>query len=208
MSDYLKKIENFMINETYKHKKPTILEFGVRNGRSTELFLKVCKKNNGRLFSVDINDHSKLFKNSKWTFIKSRDDNFDYLDKKIPSKIDVIFLDSLHFASHVEKIFYHYYKKLKIGGEFYIDDISWLPYLKNSKRNNFYCEINNYETFNTLLDIYNGNINNFDIYFSFVSSGMCKIIKRNKTLLKKKIAMTRTKSFKNLARKLLSFSNE
>ena len=167
MSDYLNKIKKFMIHEAYKFKKPKIVELGVRNGVSTELFLQVCKKNKGRLTSIDINDYSKLFKDKIWKFIKSRDDNFVYLDKKLPKSIDIIFLDTLHEAKHVEKIFYYYYKKLKVGGEFYIDDISWLPYLKNSIRNNFYCEINNYETFNTLLNIYNGNKKNFDIYFSF-----------------------------------------
>lgn len=208
MSDYLNKIKKFMIHEAYKFKKPKIVELGVRNGVSTKLFLQVCKKNKGRLTSIDINDYSKLFKDKIWKFIKSRDDNFVYLDKKLPKSIDIIFLDTLHEAKHVEKIFYYYYKKLKVGGEFYIDDISWLPYLKNSIRDNFYCEINNYETFNTLLDIYNGNKNNFDIYFSFESSGICKIIKKKNTLLKKKIVLTRTKSLKNLARKLLNFSNE
>ena len=205
MSDYLDKIKKFMITEVYKFKNPIILEFGVRSGRSTELFLEVCKKKNGKLFSVDINDHSDLFKNKKWKFIKSRDDNFNYLDKQLPKKIDIIFLDTLHIASHVEKIFYYYFKKLRIGGHFYIDDVSWLPYLKKSKRNNFYCEINNHETFNELLNIYNNNIKNFDIYFSFQSSGICKIIKKRNFLFKKKKIMIRNKSLKNIARKILNF---
>ena len=66
--------------------------------------------------------------------------------QKLPKKFDVIYLDSLHEADHV-KIFYHYFKKLKVGGFFFIDDISWLPYLSKKKRNNFYCEINNPRNF-------------------------------------------------------------
>ena len=54
-----------------------------------------------------------------WTFIHSRDDNFELLDNKLPHEIDVIYLDSLHESEHVEKIFFHYYKKLKIGGFFF-----------------------------------------------------------------------------------------
>ena len=57
------------------------------------------------------------------------------------------------------------------------DDISWLPYLKSKKRNNFNCEINNYETFQRLLEIKSSNENSFDLYFSFVGSGLAKIKK-------------------------------
>ena len=40
-----------------------------------------------------------------------------------------------------------YFNRLKINGLFIIDDISHLPYIKNNIRDNFYCEINNKETF-------------------------------------------------------------
>ena len=86
-------------------------------------------------------------------FIKTRDDNFEYLDALLPTNVDLIYLDSLHEAEHVKKIFYHYYPLLKVGGLFVFDDISWLPYLKNKKRNNFNCEINNQEIFNKILEI-------------------------------------------------------
>ena len=78
----------------------------------------------------------------------------------------------------------HYFDYLKIGGHFYIDDISWLPYLKSKPRDNFYCEINNKETFYKLLDIYNSNMDNLDIYFSFISSGICRIIKKKQEIAK------------------------
>ena len=77
-----------------------------------------------------------------WKFIKfSRDDNFEYIKSKIPSEIDVILIDTIHEANHVKKILYGYYNFLKIDGYIFIDDISHLPYLKNSSRDNFYCEI-------------------------------------------------------------------
>ena len=58
-----------------------ILEFGVMKGRSTGFFLNLCNRLNGKLFSVDMNDHSKLFSDKRWTFIHSRDDNFELMDK-------------------------------------------------------------------------------------------------------------------------------
>ena len=178
MSDYLHKIDTFLKKDLFKINNPQIVEFGVREGRSTKLFLDLCDQNNGKLFSVDIDDYSNLFTNKNWKFIKSRDDNFDFLENILPKEIDIIYLDSLHEADHVEKIFYHYFKKLKINGYFFIDDISWVPYLKTEERNNFYCEINNKETFEKILSIYSSNQNNFDLEFSFISSGMCKIIKK------------------------------
>ena len=147
MESYEYKLQKFLLTELINIEKPKIIEFGVREGRSTKIFLDYCDKYDGNLYSIDIDDYSHLFLNKKWKFIKSRDDNFEYLKDLLPKKFDLIYLDSLHEAKHVEKIFYYYFEKLKLNGAFFIDDISWLPYLKNNERNNFYCEINNKETF-------------------------------------------------------------
>ena len=69
---------------------------------------------------------------------------------------------------------------------FFIDDNSWLPYLRNAQRDNFYCEINNKETFQKILSIYNMNTENFDLEFSFISSGLCKIKKKKRDQQKNK----------------------
>ena len=203
MISYEYKLKNFFENELKDISNPKILEFGVKEGRSTKLLLDYCNKNNGELFSVDIKDYSNLFNDKNWHFIKSRDDNFDFLKNKIPNKLDIIYLDSLHEAKHVEKIFYYYFDFLKIEGIFFIDDISWLPYLRNGERDNFYCEINNKETFEKLLEIYNFNQEKFDIFFTFISSGMCKIVKKQNFLNMNKKFFSREFSLKNLIRKTL-----
>ena len=203
MISYEYKLKKFFENELNDISNPKILEFGVREGKSTKILLDYCKKNNGELFSIDIEDYSNLFSDKNWHFIKSRDDDFDYVKGKIPDEFDFIYLDSLHEANHVKKIFYYYFNYLKINGIFFIDDISWLPYLKNSERDNFYCEINNKETFEKLLQIYNCNQDKFDIFFTFISSGMCKIVKKQDLLNKTKKFSYREFSLKNLMRKLL-----
>ena len=205
MNDYIYKFNSFIGNELISLKDLTILEFGVKEGRSTKIFLQHCKKNGGKLYSIDVNNYKEKFNDSNWTFIQSRDDNFDYLENKLPKKFDVIYLDSLHEADHVEKILYYYFDKLKIGGLFFIDDTSWLPYIKNSQRDNFYCEINNKETFDKLLEIYNVNFDRFDINFDFTSSGVCKIFKKSEKLAKSKKISIRTMSFKNFIRKIVKF---
>jgi predicted O-methyltransferase YrrM len=203
MHGYNYKLKQFLITELGNINNPNILEFGVKEGRSTKIFLDYCEKNNGNLYSIDVNDYSDLFLSTRWKFIRSRDDDFEYLKNIIPYKFDIIYLDSLHEAAHVEKIFYHYYKSLKLNGIFFIDDISWLPYLKNTPRDNFYCEINNKETFERLIEIYYSNNENFDIFFTFISSGMCKIVKKKENLNKLLKMSSRENSIKNFLRKIL-----
>mgnify|MGYP006090902779 FL=1 len=206
--DYIIKLEETTLNYLKSLTEPVILEFGVRYGQSTEFFLNICEKNNGFLYSVDIDDTSKKFNSEKWKFIHGRDDNFKLVESYIPKKIDLIYIDSFHDAEHVAKIFFHYYPFLKDNGCLIIDDISWLPYSKKNARDNFNSEINNHETFHKILDIYNNNTKNFDLTFNFKSSGMAKIIKKNdeKLLISKKVII-RKFTFKNLIRKIVrSFS--
>ena len=70
------KVSNFIYEDIKDIKNPQILEFGVRAGHSTKFFLDLCKKNNGKCISVDIDDYSNLFNDENWTFIHSKDDNF------------------------------------------------------------------------------------------------------------------------------------
>ena len=88
---------------------------------------------------------------------------------------------------------YYYYKFLNKGGYFFIDDICWLPYVKNSWRQNSYAERNNYETFQTLLKIFYSNYKNFDLEFTFVESGyaLIKKLNNNRIKLPKKIPLNK-----------------
>ena len=204
-NQYINKIEEFFLNDLKKIKEPKIIEFGVRFGFSTKKIIEICEKNNGFLHAIDIDDCSDVSDSKLWKFYKSRDDNFEYLDKFLPKDVDLIYLDSLHEADHIEKIFYHYYPSLKVGGLFIFDDISWLPYLKNKKRNNFNCEINNEEIFNKILQIKSENENHFDLYFSFKGSGSAKIVKTSEDTLRRSMAIkSRKYSFKNTVRKIFN----
>ena len=177
-------IENILIKNNFK--KIKILEFGVDKGISTSLFLKFCNKTNSKLYSVDIIDYSRIIKNKDWKFLQSRDDNFKKVNKFIDWPVDIIFLDTEHTAKHVEKIFYMYINKLKVGGLFIIDDISWLPYHKKDYRNNEWIENNNRETFKKLIEIYNSNQDSLRISFYFENSGLSIITKHQKNQIFKK----------------------
>ena len=178
MSDFNYKLDNFLFPIIKGINNPIILELGVQKGRSTKKFLDICKKNNGKLFSIDIDDCSNIINDKSWNFYQTRDDNFEYIKSKIPEKIDILFIDTLHEANHVKKLINEYYPIIKKNGFIFIDDISHLPYLKNKDRDNFYCEINNKETFDLLISIYSENTENFDLSFTFVSSGLAIIKKK------------------------------
>jgi len=202
MDDFTYKIKKIIIPRIKNIKNPKILEFGVQKGRSTIEFLKYCEKNDGHLYSFDIEDCSKVSQSKNWSFHQSRDDNFEFIKKIIPENIDLIFLDTIHEADHVKKIFYEYFDRLKINGFFIIDDISHLPYTKTNIRDNFYCEINNKETFDKILEIYNNNQDNFDLEFSFISSGLAIITKKQNDINKIKPIILRENRIKNILRKI------
>ncbi len=198
-----RKFLNFILGPISKIDSPQILEFGVSGkGMSTSIFLDLCKQNNGKLLSVDINNESRKFQDTNWQFVNARDDDYKIVEKFIKKDLDVIYLDTIHKADHVEKIFYHYYDKLKVGGFFFIDDTSWLPYLKKNRKDNFFMEVNNHETFDRIVEISNSNNDFFDLEFSFVGTGIAKIHKlSNQKLNMKNKLKSRRFSIKNLFRK-------
>ena len=203
-NEYSHKLDEFIFKEINSLNNPNILEFGVREGISTKKFLDLCEKENGYLYSIDIDDCSNVSKSNRWNFIKSRDDDFKYLEKKLPPKFDIILIDSFHNAAHVKKILFYYYKKLKLNGLLFIDDICWLPYVKNNYRNHFNSEINNRETFAMLNEVLLSNQKNINLSYTFIGSGMAKIIKLNNNLLNEPIKVkSRELSFKNILRKMI-----
>ena len=203
MFNYREKIDNNLFSLIDKIDNPQILELGVQEGISTKKFLEICNKNKGNLYSVDIDDCSKVSSDPRWKFIKGRDDDFTFIKSQIPVKLDVIFIDTLHEARHVKKIFYNYYNNLKKDGFIFVDDISHLPYLKSDRKTDFYCEINNRETFKTILEIYYYNFEAFTLNFSFESSGLAIIRKKNNnTLINSKKLVSNEHSLKNFIRKL------
>ena len=200
------KISNFIFEHEKYKKNLNILEFGVREGISTKMFLDLCEMNLGKLVSVDIDDYSHLFKNNNWTFLKTRDDDLVTIKKNITSSLDIILIDSFHDPDHVKKLIYMYWKYLKIGGSMYIDDISWLPYTKGSWRDHEYTEKINYDTFHEIINISAKNFDKFHLDFNFTDSGMARLTKLSDNDLSnsKKIKL-RKNYIKYIFKSLISF---
>ena len=100
-NNYLKKIKNFIFEFEKNKKNPLILEFGVRQGRSTKMFLEICERNDGNLISIDVDDYANLFNDKNWTFIQCRDDNKIKISSFLKKSIDIILIDSFHDPEHV-----------------------------------------------------------------------------------------------------------
>jgi len=197
--DYIRKFAK-------KIKKINILEFGVMNGRSTKMFLDLCDELDGTLNSVDIHDHKELFNHPKWNFIHSRDDNFDLMNKIENKEFDLIYIDSLHEPNHIKKILYFYYKYLKVNGRVFIDDINWLPFVKNSFKESEYSEVINRKTFSKLLEVYFSNFENIQIEFNFNGTGNANILKLNdNNLIEPKKIKNRLFGLRNLLREIFYF---
>ena len=204
LQNYQDKITKFILDHEIDKKNINILEFGVREGRSTKMFLDICAKNEGKLISVDVDDYSNLFNDNNWTFLKTRDDDYEKVSSYFSEDFDIILIDSLHEPNHVSKLIYTYWKHLKLNGSMYIDDISWLPYMKNSWRDHEYTENINRDTFNKILEIQLSNYYNINLIFSFSGSGMCRIIKQNHNELNKpKLMFPRKNYIKKILKKLL-----
>ena len=193
-NNYLKKIRNFIFEFEKNKDNPFILEFGVRQGRSTKMFLEICERNNGSLISIDIDDYANLFNDKNWTFIQCRDDNKVKISPFLKKNVDIILIDSFHDPYHVLKIINLYWENLTIGGSMYIDDISWLPYIKNSWRDHKYSENINFDTFQMLLNLLNSNKDNFTLEFNFQDSGMARLIKLKDNILEKPKKIIRRKN--------------
>tara|TARA_B100000035_G_C20853651_1_gene488568 strand:+ start:79 stop:714 length:636 start_codon:yes stop_codon:yes gene_type:complete len=185
-------------------KEPKILELGVRRGDSTKMFLEICNQNNGYLTSIDIEDCSKVSDDKRWNFIHSSDDNFEFIRNKIhDTKFDVLFIDSYHEPNHVKKVFYYYFYFIKEGGLIFIDDIIWLPYVENAKRDNDFTEKINRLTFNKLIEIYNENLENLTLDINFNGSGLATLKKIGNKLNGEKKIKNRLYSFKNIVKKII-----
>lgn len=104
-----------------KHAKGNVVEIGVRDGASTSAFLVGVEKNGGHVYSIDVQDCSRLFAgHPQWTFIRGRSSDAAL---KSGSWIDVLLIDGDHSFEGVSLDFYRYSPLVKPGGLILFHDI-------------------------------------------------------------------------------------
>ena len=125
------------------------------------------------------------------------------LEKKYLNKVDIFIVNqTLHHCPNPAKTLKKMLKYLKKGGLIFIDDVVWLPYIKNASRDNQFVERINRLTFNKILEIYNTNQNNFSLNINFYKSGLAIIRKmNNKKLNDEKTIINRMGTLKNIVKK-------
>ena len=157
---------------------PKVLELGVERGSSTNAFLWYLEKKNGKLFSVDIQDCSKVANSKNWNFIKSDDLNSDYIletfDQIKKEGVDLIYIDSYHENYHVLKLLNIWFKYLKKDGAIFIDDIDSYPLrIKKDTWNSIVYDL----TSDIIKEFYYNNIEKTLYTKYFGENGLGKIYK-------------------------------
>ena len=86
-------------------------------------------------------------------------------------------------------------------GRVFIDDINWLPYVKNSFKDSEYSEVINRKTFSKIIEIYYQNLENLKLEISFGGTGTVNFEKLNNSKLNEpKKIRNRILGLRNLAR--------
>lgn len=162
----LKKIEN-----------PTILEFGVNRGKSSQKFLDHVVKFGGDIFSIDIKDCSHVISSEKWNFFQCDDSDYKKIISKFPklnSGIDLLFIDSYHDPFHVKRLLERWFVYVKKDGYIYFDDTE--SYLYRIKKKHILSIVND-ATSNVIKDFYYSNYNDLNYIKYYEGSGLSEFIK-------------------------------
>lgn len=117
----------YVVNEG---KPITLLEIGVQNGGSLEVWNQYLSKDS-KIYGVDINPEcEKVTFSDNITFILGDASNKEFLEKHFSdTKFDVIVDDASHLCSHVIATFEALFDKLSYGGLYIIEDmhVSYFP---------------------------------------------------------------------------------
>ena len=164
---------------------PIIVELGVDQGQSTKVFLNaIAEKSNAKLISIDIKNCNNAVDAERWEFVQqdSSDIKSLLIAKPIIKKgIDILYVDSLHTAKHVQKEIYNFFEYLNEEAYIFFDDIDSGPYMLKQRKDSVGIEIANREIYKLLEAIFRGNINKFDFEIMRGSTGL-GIFKKRVTL--------------------------
>lgn len=158
-----------------------ILECGVNRGSSTSIFTAISEQNNSICYSIDILDCSDVVKSDRWSFFQSDDTDVKRILSRFPKiqtlGIDILYIDSEHTASHVEKVLYAWYPYLNKNSLIFVDDIDSYIYKKGSKKDNIFNEINWEEINKFTVDFARSNRSDVSLVHYFTKTGLAKMHK-------------------------------
>ena len=171
--------------ETELKPNPLIVELGVDRGQSTRVFLNAIDgKQNAKLISIDIKDCRNAVIDENWEFVQQDSANIEKLllsKPQIKKGIDILYVDSLHTANHVEKEIYNFFEYLNNDALIFFDDIDSGPYMSKQRKDSISTEISNRKIFKLLEAIFRGNMDKIDFEIMRGSTGL-GIFKKRKNL--------------------------
>lgn len=140
----------------YKDRPVNLLEIGVQNGGSLEIWAKYFHKSN-RIIGFDINPKCEaiIFENSGINLIVGDINNEDALEelKAISTSLDIIIDDGSHLSSDIIKTFCKTFPLLNLGGVYVIEDLH-CSYWKQFE-GGLSAEHSSVEFFKRLVDVLN-----------------------------------------------------
>tara|TARA_X000000950_G_scaffold289243_2_gene411195 strand:- start:16798 stop:17562 length:765 start_codon:yes stop_codon:yes gene_type:complete len=165
-----------MHRETSLKDNPLIVELGVDRGQSTKIFINsIDEKKNAKLISVDIKDCKDAVNDENWEFVQQDSADIQKLlsnKPQIKKGIDILYIDSLHTATHVKKEFYNFYEYLNKNAYIFFDDIDSNPYMANQRKDSINTEIANREILKLLEAIFRANMDKIDFEIMRGSTGL------------------------------------
>ena len=87
---------------------------------------------------------------------------------------------------------------MKKGGLIFVDDVVWLPYIKNSIIDSEYVERINRLIFEKIIEIFNANSENLTLDINFSGTGLATLKKIGENLNNEKKITNRLFSLKNI----------
>jgi len=161
---------------------PLIVELGVEKGQSTKVFLNAIEgKSNAKLISIDIKDCRSAVDAERWEFVQQDSSDIKSLlisKPIIKNGIDIIYIDSLHTAKHVQKEIYNFFEYLNEDAYIFLDDIDSGPYMLKQRKDSIGTEIANRKIYKLLEAIFRANMDKLDFEIMRGSTGLGILRKR------------------------------
>ena len=161
---------------------PLIVELGVEKGQSTKVFLNAIEgKSDAKLISIDIKDCRSAVDAERWEFVQQDSSDIKSLlisKPIIKNGIDIIYIDSLHTAKHVQKEIYNFFEYLNEDAYIFLDDIDSGPYMLKQRKDSIGTEIANRKIYKLLEAIFRANMDKLDFEIMRGSTGLGILRKR------------------------------
>ena len=170
-----------LYDEARRRDAPTILELGTQNGSSTTYFLQAVHENGGKLVSVDIDPAcAEVSDQPAWQFVASESTAAGQIAEQAPilkDGIDILLIDSWHWAPHVEREFWAWEPYLNEGALVIFDDVDSHQYRQGGPKEGWFSEFQWEEIRQLVEDIFFANEGVMSLQIQFGGTGFAYLTK-------------------------------